>query len=407
MIAADAVNLNNRYFCQWLSLLCVAIWFILGGNWVITGDSELGQFVTNLQIFNDVGQAWTSIFDVMLKMQSALPYLQKIVRYMNLPIDLEKRMRLNRKRRSLGEEARIKARDEMMKEKASGKNLEGAFAADFVPITLVDVAYSYETPQGIYQAMLTKDKIRASVRANIAADAAAVASGKPREGSLMNCNISFSQGKFIALVGRPGDGKSTLMKMLGAQIIPDSGDLLIPPHLRALHISPQPTFFNDTLIKNLTYGVGKEDKEDGSVERVTAVCRMLRVSEKVLKYIDPADKDMFNVKADWGDILSQTQRTLVSLARAFIANPEILVIHKPTVVLDDASTENTFNCLRKFVNERGLCMDSKSVLSRRPRTCIITTARPTGVAAADHVYSVTPTGVFEYHKDNVTADMLN
>jgi len=217
----------------------------------------------------------------------------------------------------------------------------------------------------------------------------------PKEGSLQNCTMSFNQGTFIALVGAPGDGKSTLMKILGSQIIPDAGDLLIPPHLRALHISPQPTFFNDTLMNNLTYGCGKEDKEDGSIERVTAVCKMLLVSEKVLKYLDPTDTDMFNVKADWGDILSQTQRTLVSLARAFIANPEILVIHKPTVVLDDATTENTFKCLRTFVTEKGLLMDRRTVASRRPRTCIITTARPKGVKAADHVFRVTSTGVFE------------
>jgi len=374
---------------------------------VISGDSELGMFVTNLQIFNDVGQAWTSVFDVMLKMQSALPYLQKIVKYMNLPIDLEKRMRLNRKRRSQGEEARKLARDEMNKQRALGKNMDGAFAADFVPIKLVKVGYSYETPQAIYERMLAKDQVRKSLVMALKEDEEDAKAGKPREGSLQNCNMEFKQGKFIALIGDPGDGKSTLMKLLGSQIIPDTGDLLIPPHLRALHISPQPTFFNDTLMNNLTYGVGRDDKADGSVERVTSVCLKLKVSEKVLKYIDPDDKEMFNVKADWGDILSQTQRTLVSLARAFVANPEILVIHKPTVVLDDESTENTFRCLREFVQEKGLCMDPKTAPSRRPRTCIITTARPKGVAAADHVFKVTPTGVCEKNKDEISADMLN
>lgn len=404
MIASDAVNLNNRFSCQWLSLICVAIWFIVGGNLVISGGSELGTFVTNLQIFNDVGQAWTAIFEVMLKMQSALPYLQKIVKYMNLPIDLEKRMRLNRNRRARGEEARVQARDEMMRQKASGKKLHGAFAADFVPISLVNVAYAYETPQAIYNRMLAKDHVRNSMVAD--KDGEDLEDGQPRVGSLQNVTMNFEQGKLIALVGLPGDGKSTLMKILGSQIIPDSGDLLIPPHLRALHISPNPTFFSDSLMSNMTYGVAKDDK-DGSIERVTAICRMLLVSDKVLKYLDPNDPDMFNVKADWGDILSQTQRTLVSLARALIANPEILVIHKPTVVLDDATTQNTFKCLRKFVREKGVCMDRAMYASRRPRTCVITTARPTGVAAADHVFRVTPMGVLEEAKNEVTEEMLN
>jgi ABC-type multidrug transport system fused ATPase/permease subunit len=401
MVASDSVNLNNRYCCQWLSLMCIASWFMFGGRLVIRGESELGMFVTNLQIFGDVGQAWTAIFNVMLKMQNALPYLQKIVRYMNLPIDLEKRMRVNRKRRTLGEEARKLARAEMQRQEAAGVCLTGAFAADYVPISLIKVGYSYDTPQAIYKRMLTKDKAKDKNDSDDTLD-----EGQNTQGSLANCTFSFGQGKLIALVGRPGDGKSTLMKILGSQIIPDSGDFLIPPHLRALHISAQPTFFNDTLMNNLIYGVGPDDKVDGSAERVTAICKMLDVSDKVLKYINPDDKDMFGVKADWGDILSQTQRALVSLARAFIANPEILVIHKPTVVFDDSTTINTFICLRKFVVEKGLCMDPNGAALRRPRTCIITTSRPRGVAAADHVFQIKPDMVIEMDKNQISGEML-
>merc|ERR1719424_208252 len=250
--------------------------------------------------------------------------------------------------------------------------------------------------------MLSKDAKRSAENLDSGEGAGGVNADKNHEGSLSNCNMSFAQGKLITLVGLPGGGKSTLMKLLGSQTILDAGDLLIPPHLRALHISPQPTFFHDTLMNNLTYGVGKNDKVDGSIQRVMAVCKMLRVSEKVLKYIDPEDQEMCNVKADWGDILSQTQRTLVSLARAFIANPELLVIHKPTVVFDESTAANTFKCMRKFVREKGLCMEASGRPMRRPRTCIITTARQKGVAAADHVFRVTPVGVFEQEKDTVS-----
>lgn len=369
---------------------------------VINGESEIGTFVTNLQVFEFVGQAWTAIFEVMLKMQSALPYLRKIVRYMNLPIDLEKRMRLNRKRRAHGEEARIAAKEEMKRQKAAGHVIPGSFAADFVPITLDKVSYCYDNPEIIYNKIMAKNDSHHhnSVYSQPPDDS----EGQIREGSMKNCSMSFPQGTLIALVGLPGDGKSTLMKLLGSQIIPDSGDLLIPPHLRALHISPQPTFFHDTLMHNLCYGVGKDDNVDGSIERVVAVCKLLQVSEKVLKYLDPVNnKNLFEVKADWGDVLSQTHRCLVSLARALIANPEVLVIHKPTVVFDDVTTENTFMALRTYVREKGVCLDLAGRATRRPRTCIITTARPKGVAVADRVFKVTPTGITEIDKANVTA----
>merc|ERR1719456_593310 len=215
----------------------------------------------------------------------------------------------------------------------------------------------------------------------------------------MNCSMVFPQGTLITLVGLPGKGKSTLMKLLGAQIIPDSGDLLIPPHLRALHVSPQPIFFNDTLFNNLTYGVGSANDEDGRIERVVGICRLLRVSESIIAYLDRDDKGKFAVKVDWGDVLNNTQRILLNLARAFVANPEVLVVHKPTSVFDDATAENTYKCLRQFVIQKGLCMDPKMISFRRPRACVVTTTRLRGVFAADRVFKVMQAGVEEHTKD--------
>merc|ERR1719491_958238 len=184
------------------------------------------------------------------------------------------------------------------------------------------------------------------------------------------------------------------MKLLGSQIIPDGGDLLIPPHLRALHVSPQPLFFNDTIFHNLTYGVGKDNDEDGTIERVVGICRMLQISEAVVDYLDK-DSSKFDVAADWGDVLNSTERVLLNLARAFVANPEVMVVHKPTAVFDDRTAENTIRCLREFVTQKGLLMDPKTAHVRRPRTCIMTTTRPKGMTAADRIFRIKRNGVQE------------
>jgi len=389
MIASDAVNCNNKYFCKYLALLCVAVWNVVGGSMVLAGHSEVGTFVTNLEVFNQVGQAWTIIFDVMLKMQSSLPYLEKIVTYMNLPIDLEKRMRANRKRRQMGEEARKDARLELLKAKREGRVPDGAFAADYVPISLCDVSFEYASPEKIYQRLCVKSSHNASLLA------LASQPDHPKDGKLLNCSMSFEQGALIALVGVPEEGKSTVMKLLGAEIIPDTGDLLIPPHLRALHVSPQPIFFNDTLLNNLTYGVSHGDDEDGNIERVIGICRKLKVSEAVIGYLDKATPGKYEVKADWGDVLNTTTRVLLNLARALIANPEILVVQKPTSVFDDAISENTLMCLREFVEKKGLLMDPKTMAFRRPRTCVMTTTRPMGMSKAHRIFKVNHTGVEE------------
>lgn len=401
MINSDAANLNNRYAALWLANLVTGIWYIIGGRFVIEGSSDLGTFLMNLQVFQDVGIAWTVIFGNLVKMQNALPYLQKVVRYMNLPADLEKRMTLNRRRRALGEDARNKAREVMNKVRAEKGGSVSKFAADYVPIQLRGLEYSFEP-------LKANPLVKMNTKQKLAAELAAEAekTEKPKDGNLRNITLEITQGQLVALVGKPGNGKSTLMRLIGAQLIPDAGDLLIPPHLRVLHISKQPVFFNDTLFNNLTYGVSKSDKTDGDANRVRNVCKVLMVSERIFKYLDPERKDEFSTKAEWSEVLSQTQSQLLSLARAFITNPEILVIHKPTVVFDDATTDNTFKCLRQFVENKGLCLPKKSYRARRPRTCLITTARPKGVALADKVFTVTPEGVIEREVGAVTQDML-
>lgn len=406
-IAADAVNLNNKYVCKWLALICVAGWNVLGGIMVLGGSSEVGTFVTNLQIFNDVGASWTTIFECMLKMQNALPYLEKIVRYMNLPIDLEKRMRLNRKRRSVGEEARKTARGELDRAKRQGRNVDGAFAADFVPISLVNVSFGYLQPEKVCGMMMDEAaKTKMKIRQSLAPDT----SGSSVK-SITSITLSFQQGVMVAVVGLPGNGKSTLMRVMGGQVIPDDGDLLIPPHLRCLHVSGHPIFLHDTLFNNLTYGVDKGNSEDGADERVRAVCKQLQVSDYLFKYLDRnAETDvgekMFDVRTDWGEILSQTQCFLLNLARAFIANPEMLVIHKPTNFFDDKIAANTWDCLRDFVNNKGLCMDPNKIAFRRPRTCIMTTERLAGVGAADKIFKITPRGISEVRSSSISLDML-
>jgi ABC-type multidrug transport system fused ATPase/permease subunit len=291
------------------------------------------------------------------------------------------------------------ARTSLSEARKKGKVTPGAFAADFVPITLNEVAFSYTSPQTVYEKIMMKTVKDPSKRPYMRGDDDVVPF---EDGRVTNCSISFDQGLLVAMIGVPEEGKSTVMKLLGAEIIPDSGDLLIPPHLRALHVSPQPIFFNDTLLNNLTYGVGKDNNEDGSIERVVGICRLLGVSEHAVHYLDKENKSKSDVRADWGDVLNATERVLLNLARAFIANPEIVVVHKPTALLDDLTAAGTLNCMREFVSQKGLLMDPKTVDLRRPRTCIMTTARVEGMHAAHRIFRIKRNGVEEVSHEEET-----
>merc|ERR1712139_707950 len=86
--------------------------------------------------------------------------------------------------------------------------------------------------------------------------------------------------------------------------------------------------------------------------------------------------------------MGNSQKSLLNLARAFIANPEILVVQNPFSEMDKVTCASTMSCFRKFVDERGVVMDPKLLPFRRTRTCVVCTARPEIISAANCVFKV-------------------
>merc|ERR1712228_372595 len=110
----------------------------------------------------------------------------------------------------------------------------------------------------------------------------------------------------------------------------------------------------------------------------------------------------------WDVILSQTQRAQVNLARAFIDNPDFLVIHKPALLFDDETATVVLQQLKKFVKNRGLEEPPETFALRRPRTCIFSSAKRYGTKIADRVFLISPTsGISEVTPDQITDAMLS
>merc|ERR1711976_611200 len=100
----------------------------------------------------------------------------------------------------------------------------------------------------------------------------------------------------------------------------------------------------------LAFGVCPDD-EDGRSERIEAICRSLGLEDEVMRLLGSKRA------VAWGDVLSQTQKYLLSLARALIANPEILCIHKPTLVFNEDTSGKVLRMLKKFVRGKGIEQD--------------------------------------------------
>jgi ABC-type multidrug transport system fused ATPase/permease subunit len=293
---------------------------------------------------------------------------------MNLPVDVEPRMKINREKRKLGENMRQHEREEALK--AAGGMSKSLVPADRVPLRFINVGFSYGVHGGEQSEL------------------------SPPTVALSGSNCQISQGRMVCIVGPRSQGKSTFMKLLGGVLLPQNGTIFTPPWLRVLHVSQEPVFFEGTLLDNLVIGVNPDDVEDSDPGRVARITERLGLQSRILTKITATSIE------NWDEVLSRTQKLLLNVARALIANPEVLVMHSPAVHLDRTNAEKVFTLLREFVDKKGLEQDPTGWRYRRPRTCVITSNRIDGVHMSDHVFLCQNKAVTEIRKDSVAEEML-
>jgi ABC-type multidrug transport system fused ATPase/permease subunit len=338
-----ASQTNNVFIPKSITALVCGMWILLGAS-RMEGSNPigLGTWLANFIIFQKIGDCYEHIYEQVLKIQDAVAELRQIVRLMNYPVEHfeEERFMATCKRR--GEDIAV--------ELAKGKP-DDHIIVDHLPIRLCQLSHSYESIKVID-----------------------------------NVSMDFCQGKLHVLAGRRGSGKTTLLELVGQHSLPQhqvgDGFLFVPQHLRCLHISKEPLFYLGTLFDNLTYGVQQGDK-DGFIERVLNICKRLHITKQTLKLIiTDADAEICH----WSQVLSRSDRQILNLARGLIANPEVLVIHKPSMGLGPKTVPIVFQSLRGFVALRGVEQDPMRYFFRRPRTCIVSFTADADLAYADEVH---------------------
>lgn len=162
------------------------------------------------------------------------------------------------------------------------------------------------------------------------------------EGKPVLEDISFEarSGDVVALVGESGVGKSTLIDLISGYHFPDKGTVSIDSHdmrridlvdLRSrIAVVPQEVvLFNDTIEMNVKYGNFK-----ATDDQVREAARKADAADFIEKFPDKWKQ----VVGERGIKLSVGQKQRVSIARAILRNPAILILDEPTSALD-ASTE--------------------------------------------------------------------
>lgn len=189
---------------------------------------------------------------------------------------------------------------------------------------------------------------------------------------LKDINLTIRKGKTIALVGSSGAGKSTLVDLIPRFHDVSGGEILIDgvnirdykiDDIRRLMgvVSQDPILFNDTIYNNIQLGTG------GATEA--------RISEAAA--IAHADKFIANkadgyqtVVGDRGSRLSGGERQRVTIARAVLKNPPILILDEATSSLDTESERIVQDAINKLMENR---------------TCVVIAHRLSTVKHADEI----------------------
>lgn len=171
---------------------------------------------------------------------------------------------------------------------------------------------------------------------------------------LKNIDLKVEKGKLIALVGESGGGKSTMVDLLPRFYDVTHGKLLIDGYdirdlkideLRGLMgiVSQESILFNDTVFNNIAFGDISVTEED-----VINAAKVANAHEFILNL----EKGYQSNIGDRGQTLSGGQRQRLSIARAVLANPPILILDEATSSLDTESEKLVQEALSNVMRDR-------------------------------------------------------
>lgn len=234
---------------------------------------------------------------------------------------------------------------EMPREDYSGDEEAAEFMerhrADGVSVRLTDVNYAYKGGEPVFEG--------ASIEAN------------PHE--------------IIALVGPSGEGKTTMLRLLLALIAPGGGDICIysgedrielTPSARKLfsYVPQGNTMFSGTIAENM-----RNVKEDATDEEIIEALRLACAWDFVEKLPGGINSEI----KERGGGFSEGQAQRFSIARSLIRKSPILLLDEATSALDVATERKVLQNIMRDVY---------------PRTCIVTTHRPTVLKICTRVYAI-------------------
>jgi len=172
--------------------------------------------------------------------------------------------------------------------------------------------------------------------------------------TLKNINLKIPKGHTIALVGQSGSGKTTIANLLPRFYDYQQGSIILDGkpikdyHLKDLRklmgiVTQESILFNDSVRNNIAFGM-----PEASLEQVIDAAKIANAHEFIEKLAEGYDTNI----GDSGSRLSGGQKQRLSIARAILKNPPILILDEATSALDTESERMVQDAISKLMENR-------------------------------------------------------
>lgn len=365
-------NFWNAQLIPWITLIVIGIYMAAFGQLVVLGKLSLGSFLATINIYKDLGDRFGKVQDNVEAMVGTIEPLTGLTEQFNLETDVPRRIEFARTRENYVLR--------WLKDGGNAGATPGVSVFDAIPIQFKDVTIEHSPSLS-----------------------------KPT-------GLTAPQGTVVHVTGKHTTGKGTLLNLISDKLEPTDGKVLCPPHVRILNVSTDPLFVDSLGFHgNLVFGLSETAKLlDPDPERLKRIISRLGLTKPwMLKALDDGmkssdeseddDEDEEKEKEEegedddtWMDKLSRSEQKRFQLARAFVYDPDVLVIHKPVDELDGDLKNTILGLLREFVDKRGLELPAETLHKRRPHTVIFSGGSSSSHPISDIVWRV--------HEEKVTSE---
>eukprot|EP00929_Paragymnodinium_shiwhaense_P001615 TRINITY_DN101852_c0_g1_i1.p1 TRINITY_DN101852_c0_g1~~TRINITY_DN101852_c0_g1_i1.p1 ORF type:complete len:948 (+),score=177.87 TRINITY_DN101852_c0_g1_i1:75-2918(+) len=385
-IPGETVTVNNLFFPKWCGSIFTAVYMVVAAGPVLDGAISLGNFLATISVLEQITSDFGEVYSEFITVASVIEPLRALTGYFNLPTDVLHGKNANRQRRRITKEYDAPLREK----RAALEDPTAAPTADMIPIEVRDMSFNFDWAHPIFH----------------------------------HVNATSPQGSIVIV---DGYGRTTLLRLLGMKAAAKSGIVFLPTHCRLLFVSREIYLLNHSLWKNLSFG--KPEVGRDLVHNILIELHMERVAE-MLKH-ELAEKDAASGKVQtqgdpelqmtprdngtgenaqtmkkaaravpaWQKELTLTEKAAIHLARAFVMNPEILILSRPFSNFSGEYAAQIADLIKRHRSHRGLGLPLESQGRRRPRTVFLTVEGPSQMSLADVIWHI--------RVDNQQVDMVD